>query len=126
MKQFLTLVIAFGFILGFNFWQTNYLKNGREELNQMLDEIIQNVENENFAIANQNVELLNTKWESMHNKWDAFSDHEDVEEVSEFITSLMVYSNRMEKTNTLKECKLIKEKLTHIVDGELVSIATVF
>lgn len=125
MKQCIIIAAAMILVVILNIWQLNYLKTTSRYMLTDINEIDNSVKRDDFKSALNGVEELERTWNSIESGWDVFGEHNDIEQISEHITSMKVYSKYEDKEELVNEYKLLEQLINHIIDSEKLEFSNV-
>lgn len=92
------------------------------EIAKIRDEIT----NENWLIASSNFEALEKKWDKTEKFWKIVVEHEELDTVSLYFSSIKDYIDENEKPHALAELSILEYFITHIMEKERLTIQNIF
>lgn len=125
MKQCIIITVAIILVIILNIWQVNYLKTTSRYILTDINEIDISVKREDYESALKGVEELEKTWANIEPGWDIFGEHNDIEQISEHITSIKVYSKYQDKEELVNEYKLLEQLVNHIIESEQLKFSNV-
>ena len=125
MKQCIIIAAAMILVVILNIWQLNYLKTTSRYMLTDINEIDNSVKRDDFKSALNGVEELERTWNSIESGWDVFGEHNDIEQISEHITSMKVYSKYEDMEELVNQYKLLEQLINHIIDSEKLEFSNV-
>lgn len=126
MKQYIILGVAIATIFIFNFWQSSYLRETSEYLLADINDLKNSVARNDLDSSNESVGEIKDTWEDMKKGWDIFASHNDVEEISSYISSLEVYVANKDKVETINAYTLLRQRVEHILRSESFNYSNIF
>ena len=125
MKQYIIIAVAMILVVVLNIWQVNYLKTTSKYILTDINDIDNSVKREDYVSALKGTEELERTWENIEPGWDVFGEHNDIEQISEHITSMKVYSKYQDKEELVNEYKLLEQLINHIIESEQLKFSNV-
>lgn len=126
MRQYIILIITVSLILLMYFIQINYLKETKAYLDTDLYEIEMYINQDNFKEAKKSAKNLTDSFSKYIEAWDSYADHEDIENILEYICRINKYIELEEKTDVLVNTACLSNKLSHIIKSEEIKASNIF
>ena len=126
MRQYIILIVTFVLVLVMYYIQISYLKETKEYLLADLYEIEFYVKENDYKQALNSAKSLENSFYSYEDSWDAYSDHSHVEEIKEYICTIIKYIEEEERTEVLVNTSCLSNKLKHVTNTEKLTIANIF
>ncbi|WP_405352580.1 DUF4363 family protein [Ruminococcus sp.] len=106
-------------------FETFYVTNKIDELNEEIISADNLVKNENYEGAKDVLASAESKWQKNLSIFDILLIHDYVDEISVNLSSMRSYVATQSNENYLAESEGIKKQLTSIKDSELVQIENI-
>lgn len=126
MKQYIILISALLVIILLNLWQDTYLEETSKYLLSDINDLKNAIYRDDYENAEKSVKEIKNTWNNMIKGWDIFAEHDDVEEISLLVTSLKVYVEEQSKIDVIYTYTLLKQRVEHTLQTELLHLSNVF
>lgn len=128
MKEIIIVTIIVVIIISLDVITHNYTKNSVEEISNQLQKLSQNLKKEdiNYEDIKQQYEYLNKSWEKRNSKMAYFIEHNELEKVEAYITSMISFIDTGDYSLALNQIENNIFVLNHIKDKYQLSLDNLF
>ena len=125
MKQYIIIFLAIISIILLNIYQINFLETTSRYIFSDLEDIKNGVDRKDFdSVYLSTVELKKT-FKNVEAGWDIFGEHDDVKEINQNISRMLVYAKYKEESELEMEIANLESLILHVVNAEKLSFSNV-
>lgn len=125
MKQYIILFSSLILVVALHLFQINYLEETSKYFLTDVGDTTQALLREDFEEAKKSASEVEYTWNSIKDGWDSLGEHDDVGQISLYISNLSLYTRQYEKTDALSETENIKHAINHIIQSEKLRLGNI-
>lgn len=125
MKQYIILFSSLILVVTLHLFQINYLEKTSKYFLTDIGDTTQALLREDFEEAKKSASEVEYTWNSIKDGWDSLGEHDDVGQISLYISNLSLYTRQYEKTDALSETENIKHTINHIIQSEKLRLGNI-
>lgn len=126
MKSFNFALFSVIILILLNTFFLNYIKTYSQDLTNVVNEIINYVENNDYKNAKGSLNKLKEIKDNKDKTLLLILNHEEVSEISSLINECEVYIKKEENVDTISTLTSLKDSINYLYTSRVISIANIF
>ena len=125
MKQFVIVILALVIIVLLYFYQINFLETTSRYILADIEDITNAINRKDFDAVYESTKELRETFKNVEAGWDIFGEHDDVKQINENISRILVYAKYKKESDLSMEIANLEALITHVVNAEKLSFSNV-
>lgn len=125
MKQYVIVILAVVLIILLNIYQINYLESSSRYILSDLEDIKNAINRNDYEEVYLSTTQLKETFKNVESGWDIFGEHDDIKQINEHISRMLVYARYKEESDLAMEIANLETLITHVINAEKLSFSNV-
>ena len=125
MKQVIIVSSVLVLIILLNIYQINFLETTSRYILADLEDIKNGLNRKDFDSVFESTKELKETFKNIEAGWDIFGEHDDVKDINQNISRMIVYAKHKEESDLDMEIANLESLISHVVNAEKLSFSNV-